>query len=251
MEFNIIGQDITSYGKDTGADLKDLLKRLASKEGDFYIRLLYMHPKSMDDALVDLILAEEKILDYFDVPVQHSEDSILRSMNRGYTKADLTHIFSSIRKKAPDAVLRTTVMVGFPGESENDFSNLCDFISMWKFDNLGAFMYSKEQGTAAARMKGHLRKGVKRQRFEKIMELQKEISRKRLKRLQGKPAKVIVESKEGGSWTGRLLQQAPDVDGIAFIKGAGKAGEIREGIVTKTLDYDVIVELGGRNGTDQ
>jgi ribosomal protein S12 methylthiotransferase len=186
---------------------------------------------------------------YLDIPLQHSEDRVLASMNRGYTRADLDRLFHKIREKFPDAVLRTTVMVGFPGETEEEFVDLCAFVSRWEFDNLGAFMYSKEEGTAAAKMKGHLRKGIKKQRFQKIMELQKEISRKRLKRMKGKTVRVIVESMEAGKATGRTLLQAPDIVGIAFLKGDCRVGEIREGVVVDTLDYDVVVELGGINGT--
>jgi ribosomal protein S12 methylthiotransferase len=142
------------------------------------------------------------------------------------------------------------VIVGFPGETDEEFSRLCAFLSTWQFDNLGAFMYSKEEGTDAARLKGHLRKGIKKERFQRVMELQKEISRDRLKRLKGRPTKVIVEAEEGTRKVGRILLQAPDVDGLAFIQGDCKVGEIREGVVAETLDYDVIVRLGGIDGTN-
>jgi ribosomal protein S12 methylthiotransferase len=144
-----------------------------------------------------------------------------------------------------DVVLRTTVMVGYPGESEEDFANLCDFVAKWEFDNLGAFIYSREKGTAAARMKGHPTKGVKKRRYRRIMEMQKEISKRRLERWKGREMPVIVEAREASGLTGRTMLQAPDVDGIAFIRGRCEVGQIRKGTVVATLDYDVIIEVGG------
>jgi ribosomal protein S12 methylthiotransferase len=144
----------------------------------------------------------------------------------------------------PDAALRTTVMVGYPGETEDAFMSLCAFISAWEFDNLGAFIYSREAGTASARVKGHVPKSIKKRRYQKVMELQREISGRRLMRLKGREMPVVVEAREADAMTGRLLLQAPDVDGIAFIKGDCAPGEIRTGKVTGTTDYDVIVEVG-------
>jgi ribosomal protein S12 methylthiotransferase len=257
-EFTIIGQDITSFGKDRegdsngdiGRNITGLLRSLLQVEGDYFLRLLYMHPKGLDEELIDLIAREERIINYFDLPIQHSEDRILGLMKRGYTKRELESLVRKIRDRIPDAVLRTTVIVGFPGETEEEFGHLCDFLAACRFDNLGAFIYSKEEGTPAARMKGHLRKGVKKARFQKVMELQKEISKEKLKRLKGERARVVVESEEGTRMVGRILQQAPDVDGLAFIQGDCKVGQIRDGIIVETLDYDVIIRLGGSDGTD-
>ncbi len=253
-EFTIIGQDITSFGKDRNGedqgDIKALLRRLVATKGDYFLRLLYMHPKGLDEELIELIAGEQRILNYFDLPIQHSEDRILSMMGRGYTGRELESLITKIRNRIPDAILRTTVIVGFPGETEEEFTRLCDFLKEWRFDNLGAFIYSKEEGTAASRLKGHLRKGVKKARFQKVMEIQKEISKEKLKRLKGERAKVIVESEEGARKVGRILQQAPDVDGLAFVRGDCKVGEIREGVIVETLDYDVIIRLGGSDGTD-
>ena len=244
-EINIIGQDITSYGKRAGTSLAGLLSYLLEVKGDYFLRLLYMHPKGIDKALIDLIAREERIIKYMDIPIQHSEDRILDLMGRGYNKADLEMLLENIRQSVPDAVLRTTVIVGFPGETEEDFSNLCDFMKKWEFDMLGAFMYSKEEGTKAAKLKGQVRKGIKKQRYNRVMEIQMDISKRKLKRLEGRTMNVIVEGKEGDSMVGRLLIQAPDIDGIAFIKGDCNIGEIRQGKIVKTLDYDVIVEVTG------
>ncbi len=243
-EFNVIGQDITSYGRDSGDDIKKLLGRLLSIKGDYFVRLLYLHPKGIDDGLLGLMRSDERIVPYLDIPIQHADDRLLTSMNRGYSAGGLERLFGKIKSDMPDAVLRTTVMVGYPGETEDEFANLCAFISAWEFDNLGAFMYSRETGTPSARMKNHVPKGIRKRRYEKVMELQREISKKRLKRLKGREVPVVVEARETDSMTGRLLlQQAPDVDGIAFIKGNCAIGEIRTGVVTTTTDYDVVVEV--------
>jgi len=243
-EFNVIGQDITSYGRDAGTDIGKLLSRLLSVKGDYFIRLLYMHPKGIDDGLLDLMRSDDRILPYLDIPIQHAEDRLLTSMNRGYSRKALDRLFGKIKSDMPDAVLRTTVMVGYPGETEEEFMSLCAFISAWEFDNLGAFIYSREAGTASARVKGHVPKSIKKRRYQKVMELQREISGRRLMRLKGREMPVVVEAREADAMTGRLLLQAPDVDGIAFIKGDCAPGEIRTGKVTGTTDYDVIVEVG-------
>lgn len=242
-EINIIGQDITSYGKHGGLSLTQLLRYLLEMEGDFFLRLLYMHPKGIDRELIDLIRSEERIIKYMDIPIQHSEDRILGLMRRGYGKADLETLIYTIRSAMPEAVLRTTVIVGFPGETDEDFAHLCDFIKRREFDMLGAFMYSREEGTPAFKLKGQVKKSIKQSRYNRIMEIQKEISKKRMKILEGKSVKVIVEGKGEGHMVGRLLTQAPDIDGIAFIRGDCAIGEIRDGKIVKTLDYDVIVEV--------
>jgi ribosomal protein S12 methylthiotransferase len=242
-EINIIGQDITSYGSDLGGDLKTLLRAILAIKGDYFLRLLYMHPRGIDDELIDLIAESERIIPYLDIPIQHSEDRILRLMGRGYTKNQLETLFKKIKGRLPDVTLRTTVIVGFPSESADDFAGLCDFIKKGEFDMLGAFTYSREEGTPAFRLKGHVRKNVKQGRYNTIMEIQKDVSKQRLNRLVGTKAIVIVEGYEKPYMTGRLLTQAPDIDGIAFIKGDCVAGEIREGKIVKTLDYDVIVEV--------
>ncbi len=242
-EINIIGQDITSYGRKTGSSLTELLRTLVEIEGDYFLRLLYMHPRGIDDELIDLIAGSERIIKYLDIPIQHSEDSILKRMGRGYGKEDLDRLFASVRQRVPGSTIRTTVIVGFPGESDEDFADLCDSLQRWRFDMLGAFTYSKEEGTPAAKMKGQLRKGLKKERHNRIMELQQTISKEKLALLLGRREKVIVEGQEGGQMVGRLLTQAPDIDGLAFIRGECSKGEIREGKIVKTLDYDVIVQL--------
>jgi len=220
-----------------------LLRLLLNVQGDYFLRLLYLHPRGIDDELIDIIGHENHIVPYLDIPIQHSEDRILRLMGRGYTRDDLESLLGRIRGSVPDITLRTTVIVGFPGESDEEFSGLCDFIKTWEFDMLGAFTYSREEGTPASKLKGHMRKPVKQARYNAIMAIQKDVSKRRLKRLEGRTVRVIVEGQERPYMVGRLLTQAPDIDGIAFVKGACAIGEIRKGKIVKTLDYDVIVEV--------
>lgn len=242
-EINIIAQDVTSYGRDSNLNLRTLLSDLLGVPGDYFLRLLYMHPRGIDDGIIDLMAGEKRIIPYMDIPIQHSEDRILHLMGRGYTKEHLERLLGKIRERVPDVTLRTTVIVGFPGESDGDFSALHDFVGKWEFDMLGAFMYSKEEGTPAYKLKGHVRKGVKHERYNAVMGLQRDISRQRLKRLVGKETKVIIEGREAPYMVGRILAQAPDIDGISFVKGQCDVGEIREGKIVKTLDYDVVVEV--------
>jgi ribosomal protein S12 methylthiotransferase len=243
QEINVIGQDITAYGKDSGANLEELLRALLCQEGDYYLRLMYLHPAGLRKELLALIQGEERIIPYLDVPIQHCEDRILNAMRRRHSKADLEKLLDTIRNTTPELTLRTSLITGFPGETEEEFEALCTFIQKWEFDMLGVFTYSREEGTPAYRMKPQIKKSIKQKRYNIIMEIQKEISKKRLKRLIGRRTKVIVEGKDESSMTGRILAQAPDIDGIAFIKGDCDIGEIRDGKIVKTLDYDVIVEV--------
>jgi ribosomal protein S12 methylthiotransferase len=244
-EINIIGQDITSYGKDAGREqgLTGLVESLLKEKGDWHVRLLYMHPKGITEGLIDVMGSDARVIPYLDVPIQHSEDRILSLMGRGHTKAYLEETLAMMRRRLPGAVLRTSIIVGFPTETEDEFEALLAFARRHQFDMLGAFMYSREEGTAAYRMKGQIRKGVKRDRYTRLMETQKEISRSRLADLLGKTVKVIVEDVGASPKVGRMLTQAPDIDGVAFVNGACSEGDIREGKVVKTLDYDVVVEV--------
>jgi ribosomal protein S12 methylthiotransferase len=249
-EITVVGQDITSFGKDSGTGLKTLLTDLLKERDPFFLRLLYLHPKGIDDELLDLIASDDRIIKYMDIPFQHSEDRILKAMNRGYTRTLAEKVLERIRNRMPDAVLRTTMIVGFPGETDEEFEGLCSFVKSAQFDNLGAFVYSREETTPAYKLKGQIRKSVKQERHSRLMQIQQEISKERLKRLTGRKMHVVVEGPEEDGMIGRLLVQAPDVDGLAFIQGKCEAGEIRVGQVVRTLDYDVIVRVGGTDGND-
>ena len=244
-EINIIGQDITSYGNDLGSKsgLTGLIRALLREKGDYYLRLLYMHPKGVTEELIDLMAGSPRIIPYLDIPVQHSEDRILSLMGRGHTKAYLEEVLDMARQRMPDAVLRTSIIVGFPTETDVEFDALLAFVERFQFDMLGAFMYAREEGTVAYKLKGQVKKGIKRARYNRLMEAQKEISRQRLTRLLGQTVTVIIEDVGEDPKTGRMLTQAPDIDGIAFVTGDCRQGDIRDGRVVKTLDYDVVVEV--------
>lgn len=242
-EVNLVAQDLTAYGRDMGVDLKILLKELLSVREEFYLRLLYLHPRGIDRELVQLIKEDSRIVKYLDVPIQHSEDRILNLMGRGYTKDGLERLLGLLRSELEDVTLRTTVMVGFPGETEEEFEALLNFIKKWEFDMLGAFMYSREEGTESAKLKGNVPKKVSKRRYEILMGEQMEISKKRLKRLEGRTTKVICEGRDGDYMVGRALFQAPLVDGLCFIRGDCEKGQIREGRVVKALHYDLVVEV--------
>lgn len=244
-EINIIGQDITSYGKDLGLEegLTGLIPKLLRERGGYFLRLLYMHPRGVNEKLVELMAGDERIIPYLDIPIQHCEDRILSLMGRGHTKAYIEELLTMARERLPSAVLRTSIIVGFPTETDAEFEALLDFAERHRFDALGAFMYSREEGTVAYKLKGQVKKGTKRERYMRLMEAQKEISRERLARLPGQTVKVIVEDAEASPKVGRMLTQAPDIDGVAFITGECRAGDICEGKVVKTLDYDVVVEV--------
>ncbi|MBP1747870.1 MAG: ribosomal protein methylthiotransferase RimO [Deltaproteobacteria bacterium] len=244
-EINIIGQDITSYGmdRDRKETLTGLIRSLLGETGDFYLRLLYMHPKGIAGELIDIMRSDPRIIPYLDVPIQHSEDRILSLMGRGHTKAYLEQVLEMMRDRMPEAVLRTSIIVGFPSETDAEFEDLLSFLGTYQFDMLGAFRYAREKGTVAYKLKGQITNKVKKDRYIRLMEAQKEISRTRLARLKGTTVKIIVENDAEDPKTGRMLIQAPDIDGIAFIKGKCRAGDICDAKVLKTLDYDVVVEV--------
>ena len=244
-EINIIGQDITSYGTENDREetLTGLIRSIRDEPGDFYLRFLYMHPKGITRELIDTMRGDPRIIPYLDVPIQHSEDRILSLMGRGHTKAYLEDTLGMMRDHMPGAVLRTSIIVGFPTETDAEFEDLLSFLARYPFDMLGAFRYAREKGTPAYKLKGQIIKKVKNERYIRLMEAQKEISRKRLERLKGETVKIIVENDAEDPKTGRMLLQAPDIDGIAFIKGKCRAGDICDAKVLKTLDYDVVVEV--------
>ena len=186
-EINIIGQDITSYGveNERKETLTRLIGSLLDEAGDFYLRLLYMHPKGITRELIDLMQGDPRIIPYLDVPIQHSEDRILSLMGRGHTKAYLEETLEMMRSRMPHAVLRTSIIVGFPSETDAEFDDLLSFLGRHQFDMLGAFRYAREKGTPAYKLKGQVANKVKKDRYIRLMEAQKEISRTRLSRLKG------------------------------------------------------------------
>jgi len=247
-EINLISQDTTLYGKDlgNGSDLPSLLKDLVKISAIEWIRLLYCHPEHLSTELISLIAAEKKICSYLDLPIQHVSSEILKRMGRKGNGKELSKLISSIRNKIPDITLRTTVMVGFPPETEKEFAELLRFIEEIRFDHLGVFRYSREEGTPAARLKNQIPQRIKDKRHNMIMKAQSLISfKKNQKRINSK-IEVLVEerdTKKGYPFQGRASFQAPEIDGVVYLtKGKGHIGEIIEAKVTGGSEYDLIAE---------
>jgi ribosomal protein S12 methylthiotransferase len=219
-ELILIAQDITDYGRDLrGQDinLADLLRDLTAIDGDFWIRLLYLYPTSINDELLELIADNDKICKYLDIPLQHSQDRMLRLMGRRGTKKEYIKLLHNIRRRVPGVTLRTTFIIGFPSETEEEFQSLMDFIEEIRFDRLGVFKYSKEEGTAAERIRGHIPEKVKKRRYDEIMRRQAGISLEKNKELTGKRFKAVVDEADGNAAIARLYCHAPEIDGAVII----------------------------------
>lgn len=240
-ELILVGQDITGYGKDLkGYDLRCLLKDLSSINGDFWIRLLYMYPTSINEPLLELIAEEDKICKYLDIPLQHSEDKILRLMGRGGNRKWHVGLISKIRNVVPEIALRTTFIVGFPGETEEDFNGLKDFVQGMRFERLGVFKYSKEEGTPAASMKGHVSEKIKKKRRDEIMRIQSQISLEKNKTLLGRKFRALIDETDDAVAVARLYSQAPEIDGVVFVEGEGfKKGDFVDIEIKEVYDYDL------------
>ena len=243
-ELIVLEQDTTRYGLDLKEKktIVDLLKELLKINGLEYIRLLYLYPDEITDELIELIANEERLTPYFDIPIQHSEDKILKAMNRRGDKEYLRKLFTKIRNRIPNAILRTTIMVGFPGETKEDFDNLLDFIKKIKFDHLGAFKYSKEEGTKSYNFPHQVRESTKQKRLETLMELQQGISYNLNKRHIGEVMTGLVVGKENDSYLLRSYYNAPDdIDGkIIFNSGRPlKEGEKVKVLIKESYVYDL------------
>ena len=248
-ELIVLEQDTTRYGLDLKEKktIVDLLKGLLEIQELKYIRLLYLYPDEITDELIELIAQnKDRLTPYFDIPIQHSEDKILKAMNRRGDKAYLKTLFNKIRKAIPEAILRTTVMVGFPGETKEDFQNLCEFINDIKFDHLGAFAYSREEGTASYNYPHQVREKTKQERLGVLMELQQHISYEQNKRHVHEIMIGLVVGKENGYYLLRSYYNAPDdVDGKIMFRSTK---ELKEGSIVKvkileSYVYDLYGEL--------
>ncbi len=245
VEVNLIAQDLAAYGREHGEDqLLDLLKALVVIEDLKWIRLLYVYPENISDEFLDFFANEEKIVKYLDIPIQHASNKLLKSMNRCVTREEISATVNKVRERVPDVAIRTSVMVGFPGETEEDFEELLDFVSEMSFEHLGCFTYSQEEGTVAGRMADQIEEEIKLDRQRQIMELQQHISAERLKNYLGKTAKVLVTGPSQETellWEGRLSSQAPEVDGVVFINdGPVKKGVIQTVLIEDTHQYDLV-----------
>ena len=221
-ELIIIAQDTTKYGIDIYGESKlaELLQELCQIKELKWIRFLYSYPEGITDELIETVVKNDKIAKYFDIPIQHSSDTILKKMNRKTNKKQIREIISKIRNKIPDAIIRTSLIVGFPSETEADFQDLLEFVKETKFDRLGTFMYSKEDGTPAAKLPKQIHGNTKKARYNKIMKAQQKIAAEKMKEKIGKECEVLVEniSFDGKYLIGRTMQDAPDIDGLVYIK---------------------------------
>lgn len=194
-ELIVIAQDTTKYGVDLYGESKlaELLKELSNIKEIKWIRFLYSYPEGITDELIDVVSSNNKIAHYFDIPIQHISDRVLKRMNRRTSKNNITKLIEKIRNKIPDVTLRTSLIVGFPDEAQEDFNELLEFVKKAKFDKLGVFMYSKEEGTPAAKLPNQIHGNTKKARYRKIMEQQSRISKENLEKKIGKEYEVLIE----------------------------------------------------------
>ena len=251
-ELIVIAQDTTRYGEDLDGEskLSDLLNELCKIDGFEWIRFLYAYPESITDELIQTVKNNPKICNYFDIPIQHISDSVLRRMNRRTTGKQIEELINKIKKQIPDVILRTSLIVGFPGETEEDFNKLYEFVKKGYFDKLGVFTYSKEDGTPAARLKEQIHPATKKKRYNLIMSVAKDISAEKLKSYIGKEYKVLVEDTtfDHKFCVGRSYMDIPDTDGMVIIKNCDTklVGEFVNCKVTAVNNYDLIAKISNK-----
>ena len=248
-EIILIAQDTTAYGRDLrdGTNLEKLLKDLVNVGGLRWIRILYSYPKAshFTKGLLELIAQEKKICPYLDLPIQHIDDEILRRMGRRSRNHEIRSLLHRIKNALPGVSLRTSLIVGFPGEGKSHFKALCDFVEEIQFDHLGVFKYSSEEGTRASRLSDSVPGSVKEERLRTLMGLQKKISLKKYHKMVGKRMEVLVEGPDGqkGILRGRLQTQAPEIDGCVFLEGKAKPGNWVEARIIQALLYDLVGQI--------
>lgn len=246
-EINLIGQDTAAFGFDRSRafELPLLLQKIADQNLVPWVRLLYAHPGHVTDELIDAMARNETICKYVDFPIEHSHDDMLRRMNRGVSRAKMEWGIETFRKKIPGVAIRTTVIVGFPGETEEEFRDLMDFLKDARFERVGAFEFSEEEGARAYGMDGQIPKAVKRERFNAVMAQQMEISRGIHEAQIGREVEVLIDERpadEAGVFYGRTQADAPEVDGQAIVHSEKnlEQGEFVKMRVTDALEYDLI-----------
>ena len=249
-ELIIIAQDTTKYGIEIYGESKlaELLQKISQIPEIKWIRFLYTYPEGITEELIETVKNNEKICKYFDIPIQHISNTVLKRMNRRTSKQQIEKLIEKLRTEIPNVTLRTSLIVGFPGETIQDFEELQKFVEKAKFDKLGVFMYSKEDGTPAAKLLGQIHSNTKKSRYNKIMQEQQKISNENLKRKIGQEIEVIVENilPEEQLLIGRTKQDVPDIDGIIYIKGKIKKSLIGKFVNVKIIDvkeYDLIGEI--------
>lgn len=241
-ELIVIAQDTTKYGEDIYGEgkLAELLQELSKIEEIKWIRFLYSYPEGITEDLIEIVANNPKIAKYFDIPIQHISNDVLKKMNRRTNKEQITGLINKIRNRIPNVTLRTSLIVGFPGETEQNFKELQEFIKFARFDKLGAFMYSKEEGTPAEKLPNQVHGNTKRSRYNRIMQEQKDISRENQEKKIGKKMTVLVEdmSFDGNYFVGRSFQDVPEIDGVVYIKNDGNRK--LEEILNNFVDCEII-----------
>jgi len=259
-ELTLIGQDLTAYGLDLVGQGKDvrlpgLLARLLEETTIPWLRMLYLYPHRITDALLQMIADHERLLSYLDIPLQHVSPAVLRLMNRPFGSGAIDELFGRIRRIVPQAAIRTTFIVGFPGETEADVRMLEDFLRTYRLDHVGVFAYSNEEGSAAARLPHHCPEELKEERLQRLMELQAEISLAKNQELVGTVDQVLVEGVSAETellLEGRLRSQAPDIDGCVYINaGQCEIGDIVDLRITEAHTYDVVGEIVEEDDSDR
>ncbi|MGM0471942.1 MAG: 30S ribosomal protein S12 methylthiotransferase RimO [Bacillota bacterium] len=249
-EINLVAQDVTKYGLDLYGQpqLVELLSKLVEIEGIKWIRLLYAYPMDMSDQLIEMIANQDKICNYIDLPIQHVDQRIRAKMGRPGNKEQILGLIKKLRNRIPDISIRTSLIVGFPGESEAQFNNLVDFVQQAEFDRLGVFKYSQEEGTPAAEMTPQISEEVKEERFDQIMSLQQGISLDRNQEWIGQEVEVLVEEIEeqddGNLVIGRTQYDAPEIDGLVYINDYfdTTVGQFMTAKIVDAYEYDLIGE---------
>lgn len=244
-ELIVIAQDTTKYGVDLYGEerLAELLEELAQIDGFKWIRVMYSYPESITEKLVNVISKYDNICNYFDMPIQHASNRILKLMNRKTTKEDIMSKVEMIRNIIPDATLRTSIIVGFPGETDEDFEELVDFVKEVEFDKLGVFTYSREEDTPADRLPNHLEEELKLDRQERLMLVQQAISEQKNKQKIGNKYEALVEEQiEDNVYIGRTIYDAEEIDAIVYIKSIKdlQIGEFVDVVITDALEYDLM-----------
>ena len=248
-ELILVAQETTLYGKDIYGkkSLPELLRRLCRISGLYWIRILYCYPEEITDELIDVIAEEEKICHYLDIPIQHASDNILKKMGRWTNQAELRESIAKLRKRIPNICLRTTLISGFPGETQEDFEELYRFVNDIEFDRLGVFPYSQEEDTVAAELPDQVPEEVKLFRRDELMELQQEIAFEKAEDMPGTILTVMVEGKvaDEDTYVTRTYKDAPGVDGYLFLNTTANlmTGDFVKVLVTDSNEYDLIGEI--------
>jgi ribosomal protein S12 methylthiotransferase len=245
-EINLIAQDVTQYGYDLYKEftLPKLLRELNAIEGLDWIRLLYFYPNRLTDEVIEAIATLPKVLEYIDIPLQHVHPETLRRMKRPWDGERYLRLFEKVRAAMPNAAIRTTFIVGFPGETDEEFESLVEFVKEARLDRVGAFLFSREPGTPSHDMDGQISLKTKRERYDKLMRTQQRISLEKNQAWIGKELGVLIEDERDGWLIGRSHRDAPEIDGLVFVQGSAKPGEIVQATVVDAEHYDLHAKIG-------